>query len=128
MEDERYQLVDLPASSIPANQPGAPDNAPKFVIGSLAANLRATTLGDELRLATQWQGAGLWDFAEGPRGDSARGTIGERGFLDRYRRAGTSPLRPTTWSICRSGRGPSMPATAGTGGARSHGRGHDAVL
>lgn len=52
VEDERYQLVDLPASSIPALQPGAPDNAPKFLIGSSPRNLRATTLGDELRLAT----------------------------------------------------------------------------
>jgi predicted AlkP superfamily pyrophosphatase or phosphodiesterase len=52
VEDERYQLVDLPASSIPANQPGAPDTAAKFLIGSSPRNLRATTLGDELRLAT----------------------------------------------------------------------------
>ena len=53
VEDERYQLVDLPAASIPANQPGAPDSAPKFVIGASPRNLRATTFGDELRLATQ---------------------------------------------------------------------------
>ena len=52
VEDERYQLVDLPAASIPANQPGAPDTALKYVIGSSPRNLRATTLGDELRLAT----------------------------------------------------------------------------
>jgi len=52
VEDERYQLVDLPASSIPANQPGASADAPKFLIGSSPRNLRATTLGDELRLAT----------------------------------------------------------------------------
>jgi hypothetical protein len=52
VEDERYQLVDLPAASIPANAPGAPDNAPKFLIGSSPRNLKATTLGDELRLAT----------------------------------------------------------------------------
>src|SRR5579862_7391379 len=32
VEDERYQLVDLPAASIPANTPGAPPNAPTFVV------------------------------------------------------------------------------------------------
>ncbi len=53
VEDERYQLVDLPHDSIPANQPGAPDTAAKWVVGSSPLNLRATTLGDELRLATQ---------------------------------------------------------------------------
>ena len=53
VEDERYQLVDLPAASIPANAPGAPATAAKFLIGSSPRNLRATTLGDELRLATQ---------------------------------------------------------------------------
>jgi hypothetical protein len=53
VQDERYQLVDLPHDSIPANQPGAPDTAAKWVVGSSPLNLRATTLGDELRLATQ---------------------------------------------------------------------------
>jgi predicted AlkP superfamily pyrophosphatase or phosphodiesterase len=53
VEDERYQLVDLPAASIPANQPGAAPWAAKFVVGASPLNLRATTLGDELRLATQ---------------------------------------------------------------------------
>jgi predicted AlkP superfamily pyrophosphatase or phosphodiesterase len=53
VEDERYQLVDLPAASLPANQPGAPEWAAKFVVGASPLNLRATTLGDELRLATQ---------------------------------------------------------------------------
>jgi arylsulfatase A-like enzyme len=52
VEDQRYQLVDLPHDSIPANLPGAPDWAAKFVVGSSPLNLRATTLGDELRLAT----------------------------------------------------------------------------
>jgi hypothetical protein len=52
VEDERYQLVDLPHDSIPANLPGAPDWAAKFVVGASPLNLRATTLGDELRLAT----------------------------------------------------------------------------
>jgi predicted AlkP superfamily pyrophosphatase or phosphodiesterase len=41
VEDERYQLVGVPASPIPANLPGASP-----------LNLRASTLGDELRLAT----------------------------------------------------------------------------
>jgi arylsulfatase A-like enzyme len=53
VEDEHYKLVDLPASSIPANQPGAPPDAAKYVVGASPLNLRATTLGDELRLATQ---------------------------------------------------------------------------
>lgn len=53
VEDERYQLVDIPDSSIPAKQAGALPNAPTFLIGSSPRNLRATTLGDELRLATQ---------------------------------------------------------------------------
>ena len=53
VEDERYQLVDLPASSIPAKRPGAPADAAHYVIGASPLNLRATTLGDELRLATQ---------------------------------------------------------------------------
>lgn len=52
VEDERYRLVDIPASSIPANQPGAPPDAAKFLVGASPRNLRATTLGDELRLAT----------------------------------------------------------------------------
>ena len=47
VEDERYQLVGLPASSIP---PGA-----KYVTGSSPRNLLASTVGDELRLATQGQ-------------------------------------------------------------------------
>ena len=46
VEDERYQLVDLPAASIPASAPGAPPNAATFVIGASPRNLRATTLGE----------------------------------------------------------------------------------
>jgi len=53
VQDERYQLVDLPQDSIPANQPGAAVTAAKWVVGSSPLNLRATTFGDELRLATQ---------------------------------------------------------------------------
>jgi len=80
VEDERYQLVDLPPSSIPANQPGAPDDAAKFVIGASPLNLRATTLGDELRLATQGQsrvyGISLKDRAAIlPAGQSANGAF-----------------------------------------------------
>lgn len=52
VEDERYQLVDVPASSIPADKPGAPEGALTYVVGSSPRNLRATTFGDELRLAT----------------------------------------------------------------------------
>jgi hypothetical protein len=80
VEDERYQLVDLPASSIPANQPGAPENAARFLIGSSPRNLRATTLGDELRLATNGKarvyGISLKDRAAIlPAGQSANGAF-----------------------------------------------------
>jgi predicted AlkP superfamily pyrophosphatase or phosphodiesterase len=53
VEDERYQLVDVPANVIPANLPNAQPGALKYLVGSSPRNLRATTLGDELRLATQ---------------------------------------------------------------------------
>ncbi len=80
VEDERYQLVDLPASSIPANQPGAAPDAGKYVIGASPRNLRATTLGDELRLATQGRsrvfGVSLKDRAAIlPAGQSANGAF-----------------------------------------------------
>jgi arylsulfatase A-like enzyme len=80
VEDERYQLVDVPASSIPANQPGAPDDAPKFLSGSSPRNLRATTFGDELRLATQGRarvfGISLKDRAAIlPTGQAANGAF-----------------------------------------------------
>jgi hypothetical protein len=80
VEDERYQLVDLPAASIPANQPGAPGTAPKYVIGASPRNLRATTFGDELRLATQGRarvyGISLKDRAAIlPAGQAANGAF-----------------------------------------------------
>ena len=80
VEDPRYQLVDLPADSIPANAPGAPATAPKFVIGASPLNLHATTLGDELRLATQGRarvfGVSLKDRAAIlPAGQSANGAF-----------------------------------------------------
>jgi predicted AlkP superfamily pyrophosphatase or phosphodiesterase len=80
VEDERYQLVDIPASSIPANQPGAPSNALKYLIGASPRNLRATTLGDELRLATNGRarvyGVSLKDRAAIlPAGQSANGAF-----------------------------------------------------
>jgi Type I phosphodiesterase / nucleotide pyrophosphatase len=53
VEDERYRLVGLPDSSIPSNAPGAPPHALNYVIGSSPRNLRASTIGDELRLATE---------------------------------------------------------------------------
>jgi Type I phosphodiesterase / nucleotide pyrophosphatase len=53
VEDERYQMVDVPESVIPANLPNAQPGALKYLIGSSPRNLRATTLGDQLRLATQ---------------------------------------------------------------------------
>jgi predicted AlkP superfamily pyrophosphatase or phosphodiesterase len=80
VEDERYQLVDLPPASIPANEPGAPDTALKYVIGASPRNLRATTLGDELRLATNGRsrvyGISLKDRAAIlPAGQAANGAF-----------------------------------------------------
>ncbi len=80
VEDERYKLVDLPHDSIPANMPGAPSTAPDFVVGSSPLNLRATTFGDELRLATQGKarvyGVSLKDRAAIlPVGQSANGAF-----------------------------------------------------
>lgn len=80
VEDERYQLVDIPASSIPANAPGSPPDAPKFLVGASPLNERASTLGDELRLATQGRakvfGVSLKDRAAIlPVGQSASGAF-----------------------------------------------------
>jgi predicted AlkP superfamily pyrophosphatase or phosphodiesterase len=80
VQDERYQLVDVPASSIPANEPGAPSTAAKFLVGASPLNLRASTLGDELRLATQGKakvfGVSLKDRAAIlPAGQSANGAF-----------------------------------------------------
>src|SRR5208337_3383977 len=80
VQDERYQLVDLPHNSIPANMPGAPGWAAKWVIGASPLNLRATTLGDELRLATNGRsrvyGISLKDRAAIlPAGQSANGAF-----------------------------------------------------
>jgi arylsulfatase A-like enzyme len=80
VEDERYQLVDVPASSIPANQPGAPANALHYVLGASPRNLHATTIGDELRLATKGQarvyGISLKDRAAIlPSGQAANGAF-----------------------------------------------------
>ncbi|WP_420239786.1 alkaline phosphatase family protein [Telmatobacter bradus] len=80
VQDERYRLVDVDPSSIPANQPGAPANAAKFLVGSSPLNLRATTLGDELRLATAGKarvyGVSLKDRAAIlPAGQTANGAF-----------------------------------------------------
>jgi predicted AlkP superfamily pyrophosphatase or phosphodiesterase len=80
VQDERYQLVDIPAGSIPANAPGAPSTAAKFLVGASPLNLRASTLGDELRLATQGKakvfGISLKDRAAIlPVGQSANGAF-----------------------------------------------------
>ena len=80
VEDERYQLVDIPASSIPANAPGASSTAARFLVGASPLNLRASTLGDELRLATQGRakvfGVSLKDRAAIlPPGQSANGAF-----------------------------------------------------
>jgi len=73
VEDERYRLVGLPSTSSPAG-------APAFVIGASPRNLRATTLGDELRLATQGRsrvyGVSLKDRAAIlPAGQAANGAF-----------------------------------------------------
>lgn len=47
VEDEHYKLVGVPPSSMPANA--------QYVTGSSPRNLMASTIGDELRLATQGQ-------------------------------------------------------------------------
>lgn len=70
VEDERYQLVDIPASSARARSP----------VGASPLNLRASTLGDELRLATQGKakvfGVSLKDRAAIlPAGQSANGAF-----------------------------------------------------
>jgi len=70
VEDERYQLVDLPAASL-----SDPDNK-----AASPRNLRATTLGDELRLATQGRsrvfGISLKDRAAIlPAGQAANGAF-----------------------------------------------------
>ncbi len=111
VQDERYQLVDIPASSIPANLPGAPANAAKFLVGASPLNLRASTLGDELRLATQGRakvyGISLKDRASIlPPGQSANGAFWIDNSSDNLR------LRRTTWNTCRSGRGRSTPVAA----------------
>src|ERR1035441_1239839 len=45
VEDERYQLVDLPASSLPVNRPAATGDAASYAIGASPRNLRASPLG-----------------------------------------------------------------------------------
>lgn len=47
VEDERYQMVGVPPASLPAGV--------KFITGSSPRNLLASTVGDELRLATGGQ-------------------------------------------------------------------------
>src|SRR5262249_51790897 len=65
---------------IPANAPGAPPTAATFLVGSSPRNLRASTIGDELRLATQGRsrvfGVSLKDRAAIlPAGQSANGAF-----------------------------------------------------
>ena len=72
VEDERYKLVGVPASSMPANA--------QYVTGSSPRNLLASTVGDELRLATQGQakvfGVSLKDRAAIlPSGAAANGAF-----------------------------------------------------
>jgi predicted AlkP superfamily pyrophosphatase or phosphodiesterase len=76
VEDERYQLVDVPKSSIPTD----PVKAAHSLIGASPVNLRASTFGDELRLATQGKarvyGISMKDRAAIlPSGQSANGAF-----------------------------------------------------
>jgi len=80
VEDEHYRVVGAPDSSLPSNLPGAPGTAPKFITGSSPRNLLASTVGDELRLATQGQskvfGVSLKDRAAIlPAGAAANGAF-----------------------------------------------------
>ncbi len=80
VEDERYHIVGAPDSSLPSKQPGAPDTAAKYLTGSSPRNLLASTVGDELRLATQGQakvfGVSLKDRAAIlPAGAAANGAF-----------------------------------------------------
>src|SRR5581483_1143776 len=64
----------------PANQPGAPPTAAKYLTGSSPRNLLASTVGDELRLSTQGQakvfGVSLKDRAAIlPAGAAANGAF-----------------------------------------------------
>ncbi len=99
VEDERYQLVDLPAASIPANQPGAPDDALKYVIGSSPRNLRATTLGR--RVAAGYPKAAPASLAS--RSRTARQFCLPDRPLTGLSGSTTPALRPTTWNTCQSG-------------------------
>jgi len=70
----------LPHDSIPANVPGALSWATKWAVGASPLNLRATTLGDELRLATNGKsrvfGISLKDRAAIlPAGQAANGAF-----------------------------------------------------
>jgi predicted AlkP superfamily pyrophosphatase or phosphodiesterase len=78
VEDERYRLVGT-FDDLPAGPPGTiPPNAPR--IGASPLNLRATTIGDEVRLATEGQaklyGVSLKDRASIlPSGQTANGAF-----------------------------------------------------
>ena len=52
VEDDRYRIVGAPDESIPALQPNAAAGAAKYLPGASPRNLLASTVGDELRLAT----------------------------------------------------------------------------
>ena len=55
VEDERYRLVGLPETTAPAKPEDPADKSASYPIGASPRNLRASTVGDELRLATQGQ-------------------------------------------------------------------------
>ncbi len=55
VEDERYRLVGLPETAAPSKPEDPADKSPSYPIGASPRNLRASTVGDELRLATQGQ-------------------------------------------------------------------------
>ena len=101
VEDERYRLVgnfdDLPFPVPPAPAPNDPR------IGSSPINLLATTIGDEVRLATQGEaklyGVSLKDRAAIlPAGQTANGAF----WIDNS--SGRSLLQPITCRNCQTGR------------------------
>ena len=101
VEDERYRIVgtfaDLPVLPAPTILPTAAR------IGASPLNLHATTIGDEVRLATGGQAKLYRHLAEGPRGHLARRGRRRTPPTGSTRPAAAGSLRPTTWRSFRSG-------------------------
>ncbi len=83
VQDERYQLVDLPHDSIPANLPGAPAWAAKLGNRRFAAQSSRHHAGRRVAPGHQWPLARLRHLAQGPRGHPARWSGRQWRLLDR---------------------------------------------